>query len=178
MVKPVNFKIVCPYHIPEFIPIIKEWHKTDVIFEKGEAPSGRNVRQKYTDEFAGQDVWVHFLDCDNLIPKLVVECFECYTHKPSIIMFGQVWWAHGPKRLNAKPENCVPTKCDIAQLFVHGSFLTDMTWSSDYENDGQFIEELYKRYPNDFVFLNGTNVWYNSLKPNTSLYNGQIIEIA
>jgi hypothetical protein len=93
-------------------------------------------------------------------------------------MFGQVWWANGPKRLNAKPENCVPAKCDIAQLFVHGKFLTDMTWSSDYENDGQFIEELYKRYPNDFVFLNATNVYYNALKPHTSLYNGQIIEIA
>ena len=129
-------KIVVPYHIPEFIPIIKGWHKHEVIFEKGEAPSGRNVRQKYTDEFAGQDVWVNYLDCDNLIPKQVIEVFECYDYKPSIIMFGQIWWANGPKRLNAKPENCVVGKCDIAQMFIHGKFLTDMTWTSRYENDG------------------------------------------
>jgi hypothetical protein len=61
---------------------------------------------------------------------------------------------------------------------VHGSFLKDMVWSADYENDGQFIQELYRRYPNDFVFINDVNVWYNALKPNSTLYNGQIITIA
>jgi hypothetical protein len=53
-----------------------------------------------------------------------------------------------------------------------------MVWSSAYENDGQFIGELFKRYPNDFIFVNDVNVWYNALKPHSTLYNGQIIEIA
>jgi hypothetical protein len=93
-------------------------------------------------------------------------------------MFGQIWHTNGIKRLNAKAENCLPARCDIAQLFVHGSFLKDMVWSADYENDGQFIAELHKRYPNDFIFVNDVNVWYNALKPHSTLYNGQIITIA
>lgn len=190
--------IVIPTHLWELAAIQKEWFDMmsydrryrrinfELYHEKGEAPSGRNIRQKYTDIFSKVDVeseiYVHFLDNDNLIhgsvlAKLAELDYE-NDYKPKIFMFGQIWHANGIKRLNAKPENCVPCKCDIAQLFVHGSFLKDMTWTNDYHNDGIFIEELYKRYPNDFVFINDVNVWYNALKPNSTLYNGQIIEIA
>lgn len=186
----MELKIVVPTHIWEFEPIQKEWFGAyddalysrhldiEIIHEQGEAPSGRNIRQKYTDLFAGKDVYVHFLDCDNLIPFYVLSKFYSIANSPKIIMFDQIWHSNGSKRLNAKPENCVPCKCDIAQLFVHGSFLKDMVWSSAYENDGMFIQELYKRYPNDFVFVNGVNTWYNALKPHSQLYNGQIITIA
>jgi hypothetical protein len=183
----MELKIIVPTHIWEFEPIQRIWfelikdakyfRRIEVIHEQGEAPSGRNVRQKYTDVYAGSDCYVHFLDNDNLIPTKVFEFLSTYS-KSKIFMFGQIWHANGIKRLNANPENCVPARCDIAQLFVHGSFLKDMVWSADYENDGQFIEELFKRYPNDFVFINDVNVWYNALKPNSTLYNGQIITIA
>jgi hypothetical protein len=53
-----------------------------------------------------------------------------------------------------------------------------MVWSADYENDGQFIKKLHEKYPNDFVFVNDVNVWYNALRPHSQLYNGQIITIA
>lgn len=183
----MELKIVVPTHIWEFEPIQKEWFYCWAEFgglisiehEQGEPPSGRNVRQKYTDLYASLNCYVHFLDNDNLIPFEVLQRLEPFLNKsPKIIMFSQIWHANGIKRLNAKPENCVPCKCDIAQLFVHGSFLKDMTWTNDYHNDGLFIEELYKRYPNDFVFINDVNVYYNALKPNSTLYNGQIIEIA
>ena len=184
----MELKIIVPTHIWEFEPIQKYWFETfndfglrnEIIHEQGEAPSGRNVRQKYTDLLQGFDCYVHFLDIDNLIPYDVMQTFEEETRfeKPKIYMFDQIWHTNGIKRLNAKPENCVPSRCDIAQLFVHGSFLKDMVWSADYENDGQFIAELYRRYPNDFVFINDVNVWYNALKPNSTLYNGQIITIA
>ena len=188
----MELKIIVPTHIWEFEPVQKEWFNcweefggsAKVIHEQGEAPSGRNVRQKYTDLLAGENCYVHFLDNDNLIPYNVLQVLEYkfdeifYTKQPKIFMFGQIWHSQGIKRLNAKPENCIPCKCDIAQLFVHGSFLKDMVWSADYENDGQFIQELYKRYPNDFVFINDVNVWYNCLRPNSTLYNGQIITIA
>jgi hypothetical protein len=188
----MELKIICPTHIWEFEPIQKEWFAMfddamfckhmdiKVIHEQGEAPSGRNVRQKYTASYAGENVYLHWLDNDNLIPPYVLS--ELYArvniHKHKIFMFGQIWHANGIKRLNAAPDNCLPARCDIAQLFVHGSFLKDMVWSADYENDGQFIQELYRRYPNDFVFINDVNVWYNALKPNSTLYNGQIITIA
>jgi hypothetical protein len=191
----MELKIVVPTHIWEFEPIQRIWLQTAIdsipyinekfytklIHEQGEAPSGRNVRQKYTELFAGQDCYVHFLDNDNLIPYDVLHEFDSLINEyetPKIIMFGQIWHTQGIKRLNAAPENCVPARCDIAQLFVHGSFLKDMVWSGDYENDGQFIAELHKRYPNDFIFVNDVNVWYNALKPHSTLYNGQIITIA
>lgn len=190
----MNLQIVVPTHLWELAEIQKEWFdmmsydrryreiEFELIHEQGEAPSGRNVRQKYTDFCAGKDLYFHALDNDNLIHGSVLAKLAELDHEndyqPKIYMFGQIWHANGIKRLNAKPENCVPCKCDIAQLFVHGSFLKDITWTNDYHNDGIFIEILYKRYPNDFVFINDVNVWYNSLRPNSTLYNGQIIEIA
>jgi hypothetical protein len=76
----MELKIVVPTHIWEFKEIIKDWCyfnsydfndnfdlSNDVISEQGEAPSGRNIRQKYTDKFASENCYVHFLDCDNLI---------------------------------------------------------------------------------------------------------------
>lgn len=184
----MELKVIVPTNIWEFVPIQKQWFDNnylssecfiniEVIHEQGEPPSGRNIRQKYTDIYAGQNVYIHYLDNDNLVPHDVLDYLR-YVDEKKIFMFSQIWHANGIKRLNAKPENCVPCKCDIAQLFVHGSFLKDMTWTNDYHNDGLFIEELYKRYPNDFVFINDVNVWYNALKPNSTLYNGQIIEIA
>jgi hypothetical protein len=185
----MELKIVVPTHIWEFEPIQKQWFKNleniidiEVIHEQGEAPSGRNIRQKYTEIYAEKDVYVHYLDNDNLIPYYVLSAFKDvlsqYTDQPKIYMFAQKWHTNGIKRLNAKAENCLPARCDIAQLFVHGSFLKDMVWSADYENDGQFIAELHRRYPNDFVFVNYLNVWYNALRPHSQLYNGQIITIA
>jgi hypothetical protein len=183
----MELKIVVPTHIWEFQPIQRSWFlmisqigeiDIELIHEQGEAPSGRNVRQKYTEHFANQDVYVHFLDIDNLIPMEVIADLLYLAEEPKIYMFDQIWHTNGIKRLNAKPENCLPARCDIAQLFVHGSFLKDMVWSGDYENDGQFIAELHRRYPNDFVFVNYVNVWYNALRPHSQLYNGQIITIA
>jgi hypothetical protein len=185
----MKLKIVVPTHIWEFEPIQRQWFKNleniiniELIHEQGEAPSGRNVRQKYTEIFAGQDVYVHYLDNDNLIPYYILSAFQDvlsqYKNQRKIYMFGQKWHTNDMKRLNAKAENCLPARCDIAQLFVHGSFLKDMVWSADYENDGQFIAELHRRYPNDFVFVNHLNVWYNALRPHSQLYNGQIITIA
>jgi hypothetical protein len=195
----MELKIIVPCHIWEFEPIQKQWIESfkdslgdwgssiyfEVIHEQGEAPSGRNVRQKYTDLYAGKNAYLHLLDNDNLVPYDVLTWLDNYfelnrfkKQEPKIFMFGQIWDTQGIKRLNAKPENCVPCKCDLAQVFVHGSFLKDITWTNDYHNDGLFIETLYKRYPNDFVFINDVNVWYNALKPNSTLYNGQIITIA
>ena len=61
----MELKIVVPTHIWEFEAIQREWFEygnfpIEVIHEQGEAPSGRNVRQKYTEIYAGQDVYVHF----------------------------------------------------------------------------------------------------------------------
>lgn len=183
----MNLKVIVPTHIWEFAPIQKEWFEMiseitsvsiQVIHEQGEAPSGRNIRQKYTEYFEGQDVYVHFLDIDNLVPLEVIKMLNYLAEEPKIFMFDQIWHTQGIKRLNAKHDNCLPARCDIAQLFVHGTFLTDMVWSGDYENDGQFIAELHRRHSEHFDFVNGIDTWYNALKPHSTLYNGQIITIA
>ena len=98
--------------------------------------------------------------------------------KPRVFMFGQIWWAYGPKRLNATPDNCTPCQCDIAQLFVHASLLDGINWGSRYENDGDLIKELYQKHPDKFNFHNGVDAWYNALRPNQGLYEGQIKLIA
>lgn len=179
-------RIICPTAIPEFVPIIQGWtdsHLTtpfELVFEKGDPPSGQKVRQKYTDLWAGEDAYVYYHDHDSLISTDV--CNWLNTHllsvKPSIIMFGEVWWANGPKRLTSKAENCFPIRCDISQLFVHAKFINGLAWTNDYHNDGLAIKYLFDQHENEFIFVDEINAWYNALKPNTSLFNGQIIHIA
>lgn len=188
--------IIVPVSRPEFVPIIKEYHwsrwakicnetklhiKLIILFGEGLPPSGSNVRQEGLDMYRGQDVYLHWLDDDNLISPEALELIHSRIWRadtPEIFMLGQIWWANGPKRLNATPENCKPCQCDIAQLFIHASLLDGINWGDRYENDGDFIKELYQKHPDKFSFYNDVNVWYNALRPNQGLYEGQIKLIA
>ena len=163
-----------PVSRPEFQPIINGWLGSrhlranwQVFSEQGAPPSGWDVRQKYTDKLAGSDEWVHFLDDDNLISTVVMAFMEqvAATNQRAIYLFGQIWGASGSRRLVPRAENCRVGKCDIAQLFVHASFLKGMVWDKGYVNDGLFIEELYRRYPEAFVFVPSVVSWYNALRP-------------
>jgi hypothetical protein len=119
------------------------------------------------------------MDDDTLIPQQVLDYLFLEKHpNHSILIFGQKWWSGGPKRLNAKAENMYPCKSDVGQLFLHCSFLKGMEWSKAYENDGIFIEQLYQKHSDKFIFINEIDTWYNSLQVGKGLYNGQIITIA
>ena len=188
--------IIVPVSRPEFVPIIEEYHLNkwyalcniyglfidiEIRHDKGLPPSGSNVRQKYLENYRNQDVYLHWLDDDNLISPDALRLIYneiIKPFKPRVIMFGQIWWANGTKRLNATAENCKPCQCDIAQLFVHASLLDGINWGDRYENDGDFIKELYQKHPGKFSFYNDVNVWYNALRPNQGLYEGQIKLIA
>jgi hypothetical protein len=179
-------KIICPTSILEFKPIITRWielHITityELIFEKGEPPSGQAIRQKYTDLWANDNCYIYYHDHDSLISPEVCNYLNNNLDfiNPKIYMFGQIWFANGIKRLNANSENCKPIKCDISQLVVYSSFVKGLNWTNDYHNDGIFITNLHDLYPDKFVFENEINAYYNALIPNKGLYNGQIITIA
>src|SRR5574343_1168541 len=180
--------VVIPTKDFAFEQVIKQWFSLmndihidniHVHMEKGAPPSGWDVRQKYTDLLQNQDCLVTFMDDDTLIPhEVIYDLFSDNYPDKSIICYGQKWWSGGQKRLNAKPENMHPCKCDVGQLFFHARFLKDMVWSKEYINDGLFFEELYKRHSDSFVFVNNINTWYNALQVGKGLYNGQVIQIA
>jgi hypothetical protein len=188
--------IIVPVSRPEFVPIIEAYHHNlwqricnetkqhiELVIESsyGLPPSGANVRQDYLEKYRGKNVYLHWLDDDNLISPDVLEFIHRRIFKadtPEIFMFGQIWWANGPKRLKATPDNCIPCQCDIAQLFVHASLLDGINWGNRYENDGDLIKELYQKHSDKFNFHNNIDVWYNALRPNKGLYNGQIKLIA
>jgi hypothetical protein len=184
----MNLQVVIPTKDFAFEPIINGWfegyaeYNADAIYinmEKGLPPSGWDVRQKFTDLLKDNDCMVTFMDDDTLIPSEVLNYifYEKYP-KESILIFGQKWWSSGIKRLNAIPENMHPCKVDIGQLFLHSSFLNGMQWSKAYENDGIFIEQLYQKHSDKFIFINNIDTWYNALQVGKGLYNGQIITIA
>jgi hypothetical protein len=179
-------KIICPISIPEFAPIISKWLEFqltipyELVFEKGEPPSGRAVRQKYTDLWSNEDCFIYWHDHDSLISPEVCQYLNknLNLNKPKIYMFGQVWFTNGIKRLNAKPENCKPIKCDISQLVTYSKWVKGFEWTNDYHNDGIFITQLFDAHSDKFIFENDVNAYYNALSPGKSLYNGQIITIA
>ena len=188
--------IIVPVSRPEFVPIIEAYHRSKwdsicnetkqpieliIEFGKGLPPSGSNVRQEYLEKYRGEWVYIHWLDDDNLISPDVLDFIHgriLRADTPEIFMVGQIWWANGPKRLNAAPKNCKPCQCDVAQLFVHASLLDGINWGSRYENDGDLIQELYQKHPDKFNFYNDVDAWYNALRPNQGLFNGEIKLIA
>ena len=174
-------KIVIPTKNFEYEPIIRQWFEpfdVEVIIEKGAPPSGWDVRQKYTELFSNLNEFIVFMDDDTLIPYDVMRYALEHDGQDIILMFGQIWWCSGPKRLEPKPINCYPVRCDIGQVMVNGKLLTGYKWETCYENDGYYIQHLYNTYPQKFRFVPHLNTWYNALANGKGLFNGEVIQIA
>ena len=167
--------LIIPYSRPELLPIIGNYFKPynwiKLYFEQGKPPSGGDVRQKYLELLRSdnelQNDYVHFLDDDNLIPHDVLTHIIENANGVNILAYNQYWNAgnNNKLRLIAKPENMMPSRCDIAQFFTPIKYLMDINWNLErYDNDGLFYMELHQKQADKFIF-NNLYVWYNALRP-------------
>ena len=107
--------------------------------------------------------WIVFLDDDNLLhPDLPARLAETIREHPQAgaIVYDQ----EGVRR--ASPRNVRVSRIDSGQFAVARAFVGDDRFSVYAPAaDGAFIETLYKRAPDRFVFLSETLALYNALTP-------------
>lgn len=172
----MRLHIVIPYSRPDLLPIITnyfacyDWVK--LYMAKGAPPSGGDVRQQYLIELRKfeiyQNDYIHFLDDDNLIPASVLLHIKETANGNNILAYNQYWnsgWDN-KLRLVVKPENMLPSRCDIAQFFTPIKYLNNINWNLErYDNDGLFYMELHQQHADKFEYYTALHVWYNALRP-------------
>jgi len=106
--------------------------------------------------------FIYFLDDDNIIHPKFWEILPAFVNT-YIYTFDQQNGTNNNIRLVG--HNVEIGKIDTAQFVVPYEMINDLRWNKeDYKADGIFITELYKKYPNNFKYINGVYCYYNYLK--------------
>jgi hypothetical protein len=115
-----------------------------------------------------RDGWIYFLDDDNLIhPNFPLAAREAILVNPSkkCFVFAQAWW-DDTHRLDAGPIRC--GNIDTACFLLHRSVIAEAKWSlfpHEKSSDFNFINPIWQRVPDDFLFINEVCAYYNKLRP-------------
>lgn len=116
------------------------------------------------------DGWIYNLDDDNIlhenfyqkVSETILNNPEClaliFSQKVGGIDFS------GVDVREADPKNTVVQKIDLAQWIIHSKLHVNNLYGSGYCADGEFIESLYKKNPNSFVFIKDILCYYNALE--------------
>lgn len=124
--------------------------------------TGSRQRNKALD--CVEDGWVYFLDDDNLLHQdLIHTILLNRINNPDIqgYIFNQLM----EKGIRiGSPENTKVTHIDTAQFCLRRDLIGDLRFKDDYCADGYFIEELYNKNKDKFIFLNKELSYYNRLR--------------
>jgi len=123
--------------------------------------------------------WVYVLDDDNILHedfiKTITDKIKENPDKKAFI-FNQKVDGKDFTKLDirvAKPENMKSQLIDMAQFILRRDLIGEIRLKlEDYKADGYFIEEIYKKSPKEFFFINQILCYYNFLsgvKMSTSL---------
>jgi hypothetical protein len=114
-----------------------------------------------------EDGYIYNLDDDNLLHEDFYTKMYEYIENTSmpIIVFDQYIGGKDFSGLDvriASPENMKVGKVDFAQIIFNKSLTENTKLVPNYYcADGVFIEELYQKYPEQFLFVNETISYYN-----------------
>jgi len=109
-----------------------------------------------------QNGWVYFVDDDNIIHPDFLSSIMSITYFSGIIV-NQVH-KNGTLRLKASSENTVPGVIDTAQFIIKKD-IVDVEWmTSEYCADGFFINNIYCRNREKFIFIDKPLSYYNFLR--------------
>ena len=131
---------------------------------------GHSLLNKVLD-FIPDDAWVYFLDDDNeMHPDFPSEIWHMHKENPESegFIFSQYIGGRDFTGLEvrvAKPENVKVQKIDMAQFVLKMSLIGERKFlPMTYTADGIFIEEIYREYPEKFIFSDRVLCNYNSLQ--------------
>lgn len=111
------------------------------------------------------DTWVYVLDDDNILHpvfgRAVNSFIESKQPQRALCLMQQVTPDHFR---TVEPARVKATFIDQAQYVLHRSLIGDRRYRQDYCGDGQFIEQIYQDFPDEFAFLNYPASYYNYLR--------------
>lgn len=129
------------------------------------------------------DGWIYHLDDDNILHEdFYSKIKSAKLGDKKAIIFSQKVGGIDFTKLDirvAKPENMKVQEIDLAQWLIHSSLHKGNLYGSGYTADGQFIEKLYNKHPEQFYFIEDVLCYYNALEKKSSakvpkiLYIGQ-----
>jgi glycosyltransferase involved in cell wall biosynthesis len=129
------------------------------------------------------DGWIYHLDDDNIlhedfyqkVSQAISNNVEClgliFSQKVGGIDFS------GVDVREADPKNVVVQKIDLAQWLIHSKLHSNNYYGSGYRADGEFIESLYKKNPDSFVFIKDILCYYNALEKKSTAKVPKILYI-
>lgn len=146
--------------------------KVNMLFQKGDYWGLKQLN----DLLVTMDGWIYHLDDDNILHEdFTSEVISYLTEEgKKVIVFSQKVSYKDFSNLDiriASPLNMFVSKVDLAQWLIHSDIHQQGNlYGSGYTADGEFIENLYKKMPDKFIFLNKVISYYNYLekerKPN------------
>ena len=113
---------------------------------------------------SNKGLWTILIDDDNIIHPDYFSALESLIEgntSSSVFVYNQVL-EDDSIRLSS-PENTVVGSIDLAQFTFHTDVMSLASFKAGYCGDGEFIEELHKRVPEDFRFINKELCYYNYL---------------
>jgi len=111
--------------------------------------------------------WVYCLDDDNILHVDLIDEFSRIENKYSVIVFNQFVDGKDFTGLNirlAKPENTKVKHIDLAQFIVRRDIFSTIDFKEGYDADGKFIERVYARERDNFIFIDKILCHYNYLQ--------------
>lgn len=118
------------------------------------------------------DGWIYSLDDDNILHEKLFENFEALVgfaeaEKSIGIVFNQKVDGKdftGCDVRYAKPENMKVRSIDLAQFILNRSVFNDFDFKGGYDADGKFIEVVYQKNSDGFLFIDKILAHYNALQ--------------
>lgn len=113
---------------------------------------------------SNEGFWTTLIDDDNIVHPDYFSSLESLIQgsiTSSVFIYNQILEDDSIRLCS--PENTVVGSIDLAQFTFHTDVMELASFKAGYCGDGEFIEELYKRVPEDFSFINKELCYYNYL---------------
>ena len=121
-------------------------------------------------DLADDESWIYVLDDDNLLNPHLLKFVDTLSSRNSImrgLIVSQIVNGRdftGLKIREASIENVHPQKIDMAQFILKKSLIGESRLKENlYQADGYFIEEIYEKEPNSFIFSKAPLSNYNAI---------------
>ena len=148
--------------------ILSELNEYNISFIKGESGDyGHDLINQTIDKI--DSGFIYILDDDNIIHPDFYSNIE--TDKSGVVFNQKIGGKDftGLDIRQSSPENMFVSKIDSAQFLLRRDLIGETRFKKfDYKADGYFIEEIYKRNPDDFIFIDKVLCYYNFIEPKKS----------
>ena len=113
---------------------------------------------------SNKGLWNILIDDDNIVHQDYFSSLESLIQgntSSSVFIYNQVLEDDSIRLCS--PENTVVGSIDLAQFTFNTDVMRLASFGAGYCGDGEFIEELHKRVPEDFMFIDKNLCYYNYL---------------